>query len=248
MSSPSLRALALLSFAVASAQTQSPDTIRVGSLPLRPLTVRVDTFDVDFQMPTPAGPQRQQGISIVRISSVISGADTAMRVRFESDKPIPYWEVDVDRRTLATLRYAQYTPVDSLVLTKRGDCIGGWVDMPRTPRRIAACDRFTDRFAGSPMDEYLIPLLPLRVGQSYLLATYVPTSGTAGSYGFTVVAEETLTLAQRTFRTWRVEHRTTTNFGPLVAKVWVDQDRPRTLRTTVDFPNGGGTTRTLRHP
>jgi hypothetical protein len=155
--------------------------------------------------------------------------------------------VYVDPRDLSLVQYEQRTPTDSAVVAKKGTCITGWVDLDKAARRTVACDRFTDRFAGTPMDEHLVPLLPLHPGP-FVLATYSAISSAAGSYDFNVAGEDTLTVAGKPFRAWRVERRLTSPYGTYVTTLWIDRARPRLLRADRDFGNGRRSTTTARHP
>ena len=98
------------------------------------------------------------------------------------------------------------------------------------------------------MDERLIALLPLRAGQHSVLATYGMVFGDPGGFEFRVLGQDTLTIHGRTFNAWRVEHRQTTEYGTIVATIWVDRDRPRVLRYHREFPNNRRATGTLRNP
>ncbi len=232
----------------ATAFAQSTDTIRVGSQRLAPIRVGTDTFDVVFESATPNGPQRRQHTAIRSVTRELRGRDTVVHVRFGSVEASPYWIVSLDPRDMSLVRFEQHTAIDSFVVARRGDCFTGWVDMEKAARRTIECDRLTDRFAGTPMDEHLVALLPLRAGQSSVLATYGPMSSEGTAYAFAVTGEDTLTVAGRSFRAWRVERRVTSDYGTYVTTIWVDRARPRVLRFDREFGRGARSITTLRHP
>lgn len=123
--------------------------------------------------------------------------------------------------------------------------------MQNEQRREIACDRATDRFGGNPLDDFLIALLPLKLGQSAVLATYGPIGGFAG-YAFRVVGSESLKVGDkvgdREFSTWKVERKVISQYGTYTTTLWVDRTKPRILKTTRDFGNGRTSLSVLRHP
>ena len=241
-------AIAGLSIAGSSLGSQTVDTIRVGSVRMARMTARVDTFDVDFETQGPSGPQRRQNVSVDRTTIEVRGKDSVVHMHFGPDNALPYWDAFVDPKTLATIQYEQHTALDSAVIAKKGDCLTGWVDLEKAPRRVVACDRFADRFAGSPVEERVIALIPLRPGQHSVLATYGMISGVPSGYEFSVIGQDTLTIRGKTYNAWRVEHRQTTEYGTIVVTTWVDRDRSRVLRYHREFPNNRRGTWTLRNP
>ena len=63
-------------------------------------------------------------------------------------------------RTMATRRFEQHTPTDSAVTTLANGCVSGWVHLQKSERREIKCLPYGDRFAGSPVDDAIIGLLP----------------------------------------------------------------------------------------
>jgi hypothetical protein len=230
-----------------AAQGQSGDTIKVGRVRMAPLRIGSDTFDIDFEMQTPNGPQRMKNVSVMTVTLERRGRDSVLHAHF-GNAPGTAWEIYLDPTSLQTVEYRQLTNIDSLVYRREGECLKGWVELQRTPRRSIDCDRFTDYFAGAPIDEHLLARLPLRNGMSGVLAVYAVIEGNASWVPYTVAGEDTVQIGGRTFRAYRIERTATTRYGTVKWKTWVDRDRPRILRGHIDFGNGRQQRRQLRNP
>jgi hypothetical protein len=235
---------------LAAQSVDGVDTIRVGSVQLRTIAqAGGDTLDVTFEVRMPSGEvQRTQSVGFVpRWSKELLEGDSVLHARFGQPTDRSRYDFYLDPHTLATKRFEQHTPIDSAVATATGSCVSGWVHLQNAPRREIACDRATDRFGGSPLDDYLVALVPLKAGLSAVVATYGPIGGSAG-YAFRVVGSESLTLSDREFATWKVERKVVSQYGTYATTLWVDQSAPRILKTTRDFGNGRTSLSVLRHP
>jgi hypothetical protein len=244
-------------FHVASSAAQTPsqvDTIRVGSVAMRPVPLGVDdSVETVFEGRLPSGErQRRETISVRRWVTLPMDGDTVLNLQehYLSGGPPPGSSFDyyLDRHTMAPLRYIQVTNVDSVSIRWSNGCVFGWVDLQRANRRVITCDKAADRFGASPIDDYVVAALPmLRPDLEGVLATYSFLDG-AGGYAFRVVGTDTLRVAGRSFPAWRVERTVTNDWGRYVTTLWVDQTRARLLQARRQFGDRAVSTERLLNP
>jgi hypothetical protein len=137
---------------------------------------------------------KRTNVSVVRRTRETLGGDPVLHVRFGGDGPGPSFDFYLDPRTMATRRFEQHTPTDSAVTTLANGCVSGWVHLQKAERREIKCLPYADRFGGSPVDEGIVALLPLKANFEAALATYSPMAGAAAATG--KIARDVTLLAQ----------------------------------------------------
>ena len=226
----------------------SMDTIRVGKL-VAVLQPGVDTLDTTFEARGPSGNvDRRTNVSVVRRTREATGGDTVLHVRFGGEPSAPTFDFYVDPRTMATRRFEQHTAVDSAVTTLANGCVSGWIHLAKSERREITCQPYGDRFGGSPLDDAIVALLPLKADFEAALATYSPMTGTAAAEVYRVRSTDTIDVANRRVVAWRVERIIKTDYGTYTTNLWVDKARHRVVRSQRDFGNGRTSVSVLRNP
>jgi hypothetical protein len=148
------------------------DTVRVGKL-IAALQPGVDTLETSFEARGPSGNvDRRTSVSIVRRTRETIGGEAVLHVRFGGDGQGPSFDFYLDPRTMATRRFEQHTPIDSAVTILTNGCVSGWVHLEKAERRELQCVRYGDRFGGSPLDDFIVALLPLKADFAAALATF----------------------------------------------------------------------------
>ena len=234
------------------ARSQTPsapmDTIRVGKL-IAALQPGVDTLDTSFEARGPSGNvDRRTSVAIVRRTRETIGGETVLHVRYGGDGQGPSFDFYLDPRTMATRRFEQHTPIDSAVTTLTNGCVSGWVHMEKSERREIKCLPYADQFGGSPLDDAIVGLLPLKAGFEAALATYSPMAGPPTAQVYRVRATDTIDVAGRRLVAWRVERIIKSDYGTFTTNLWVDKARPRVVRVQRDFGNGRTSVSVLRNP
>ena len=249
-----VRSLCLVAFVAPLARSESQasrasmDTIRVGNL-IAVLQPGVDTLETTFEARGPSGNvDKRTNVAIVRRTRETVGGDEVLHVRFGGDAPGPVFDFYLDPRTMATRRFEQHTPTDSAVTTLANGCVSGWVHLQKSERREIKCLPYGDRFAGSPVDDAIIGLLPLKANFEAALATYSPMTDAAAAQVYSVRATDTIDVANRRIVAWRVERIIKTDYGTYTTNLWVDKARHRVVRAQRDFGNGRTSVSVLRNP
>lgn len=240
----------LAPFARLGSQTAraSMDTVRVGNL-IAVLQPGVDTLETSFEAHGPSGNvDRRTNLLIVRRTRETIGGDPVLHVRFGGDGQGPSFDFYLDPRTMATRRFEQHTPTDSAVTTLTNGCVSGWVHLQKAERREIKCLPYADRFGGSPVDEEIVALLPLKANFEAALATYSPMAGAAAAEVYTVRATDTIDVSNRRIVAWRVERIIKSDYGTFTTNLWVDKARHRVVRVHRDFGNGRTSVSVLRNP
>jgi len=240
----------LAPFARLGSQTArtSMDTVRVGNL-IAVLQPGVDTLETTFEARGPSGnTDKRTNVSVVRRTRETVGGDPVLHVRFGGDTPGPVFDFYLDPRTMATRRFEQRTPTDSAVTALANGCVSGWVHLQKAQRREIKCLPYADRFGGSPVDEGIVALLPLKADFEAALATYSPMTGAAAADVYTVRGTDTIEVANRRIIAWRVERIIKSDYGTYTTNLWVDKARHRVVRAQRDFGNGRSSVTVLRNP
>ena len=240
----------LAPFARSGSQTArtSMDTVRVGNL-IAVLQPGVDTIETTFEARGPSG-------NMDKRTNVSVGASDSRNARRRSGASRAVWwrhagsvfDFYLDPRTMATRRFEQHTPTDSAVTTLANGCVSGWVHLQKSERREIKCLPYADRFGGSPVDEGIVALLPLKANFEAALATYSPMTGVAAADVYTVRATDTIDVANRRIIAWRVERIIKSDYGTFTTNLWIDKERHRVVRVTRDFGNGRTSVSVLRNP
>jgi hypothetical protein len=235
--------------ASAAAIEQSADTVKAGSLALRVPVPGIDT--IDSYAVTATGQTLSPSPTVTRRTREQVGSRNAIRIATESGPASARSRFDyfLDAKTLEGVRFEQRTPIDSAVLENRNGCATGWTHLQNQARRELPCDPDTGRFPGGAL-AVIVAGLPLAEGRSFVIATRSIVE--VGWASVSVKGAESLTMGGREFRVWKVEWRSTSQFGTNTTVFFVDREQPRVLKTSLIFENASGNRREflniLRNP
>ncbi len=229
------------------------DTVRVGSHPLRPLTVGVDTVEV-YRVTD--GTRALTALNI--IVRTAEDADGRRVIRLTSEEGRNRTDARIDAVTHQLVRFDRRSPMDSTVFALQGNCFDGWSDFPNRPRKVIQCVAAADRFGSGVLDAFVVGALPLRADFATRIATF-DAYGDITSFPVRVTGMDTLRTAGRTFPTWRVERQSIANgrtagsagtAAPLRMEItttwWVDSVRGRVLQERLTVNAGGNKQESLR--
>lgn len=222
----------------AAAQSQSVDTVRVGTHRLRVPVPGTDTLDAFTVTPDGRAPSGMAPTIVHRTRERLGGADVIHIVNETGPSAgRSRYNYFLDATTLQPLRTEQRTPIDSAILEDRGGCETGWMHLQNQPRRTVTCNRVVDRFATANL-EVIIAGLPLRDGAVFAIVTRNIVDAPVATVR--VTGSQAIVIGGRTFDTWQVEWTMKTQWGTFTSLFSVDKAAPRVLQThRISAPTSG---------